>query len=72
MATSDTQSKPDPDIVLYALTKGKLSKDKALMIGDTPYDIEVSIHAGVKVIAFTCGGWSVKDLKGAIGIFLDC
>lgn len=69
MATSDTQSKPDPDIILNALSKGNLSKDKALMIGDTPYDIEASIHAGVKVIAFTCGGWSVKDLKGAIAIY---
>lgn len=69
LAAFDTQTKPDPDILLNALSKGALNKDKALMIGDTPYDIEAAKHAGIEIIAFTCGGWNAKDLEGAIAIY---
>ncbi len=67
--TSDTHSKPDPDIILNALSKGTLNKENAIMIGDTQYDIEAAKRAGVKTIAFTCGGSEVKDLRGAIAIY---
>ena len=39
------------------------------MIGDTPYDIEAATAAGVRCIAFRCGGWADKDLDGAIAIY---
>jgi phosphoglycolate phosphatase-like HAD superfamily hydrolase len=39
------------------------------MIGDTPYDIEAARRAGVETIAFRSGGWSDKDLKGAVAIY---
>jgi HAD superfamily hydrolase (TIGR01509 family) len=62
-------SKPDPDIVHAALDRGKASPGEAVMIGDTPYDIEAAGRAGVKAIAFRCGGWSDPDLAGAIAIY---
>jgi HAD superfamily hydrolase (TIGR01509 family) len=40
-------SKPDPDIVQAALEKMGLSPDEALMMGDTPYDIEAALLASV-------------------------
>jgi HAD superfamily hydrolase (TIGR01549 family) len=62
-------SKPDPDIIQAALACAKATPREAVMIGDTPYDIEASRRAGVPIIAFRCGGWADDDLKGAIAIY---
>jgi HAD superfamily hydrolase (TIGR01509 family) len=63
------ESKPEPDIVEAALKRAKAQPRTAVMIGDTPYDIEAATRAGVAVIAFRSGGWSDADLKGAIAIY---
>ena len=62
-------SKPDPDIVKAALARAHAPAERAMMIGDTPYDVEAADRAGVRVIAFRCGGWSDDDLKGAAAIY---
>jgi HAD superfamily hydrolase (TIGR01509 family) len=62
-------SKPDPDIIEAALERAKAPPAEAMLIGDTPYDIEAAQRAGVQVIAFRCGGWSDEDLKGAVAIY---
>jgi HAD superfamily hydrolase (TIGR01509 family) len=62
-------SKPAPDIIHAALRKAKASPSAAVMIGDTPYDIEAARRAGVPTIAFRCGGWQDGDLKGALAIY---
>ena len=70
--SSDAEnSKPDPDIVQAALDKGGIAPDEAIMIADSPYDVESAGKAGVKVIALRCGGFSDKDLAGAIAIYDD-
>lgn len=61
-------SKPDPDIIHAALKKVESSPDKAVMIGDTPYDIEAAEKAGVLIIAFRSGGWSDEDFEGASAV----
>ena len=63
------QSKPEPDIVHAALVRAAVRPDEALMIGDTPYDIDAAAKARVQAIAFRSGGWSDVDLKGAIAIY---
>ena len=63
------QSKPAPDIIEAALKRAKASPAEAIMIGDTPYDIEAARRAGVQTIAFRSGGWSDADLAGAIEIY---
>ena len=63
------ESKPDPDIVLAALKKAKASPAEAVLIGDTPYDVEAAMRAGVAMIGFRCGGWGDEDLRGAIAIY---
>ena len=65
------RSKPDPDIIKAALDRAKVSPEQAIMIGDTPYDVEASLRAGVQIIALRCGGWGDKDLKGARAIYDD-
>ena len=69
--TSDDaeRSKPDPDIVAAALKKSGASRKRAIMIGDTPYDIDAARRAGVATIALRCGGWDDKRLQGAIAIY---
>jgi HAD superfamily hydrolase (TIGR01509 family) len=63
------ESKPDPDIIVAALARAKARPDEAIMIGDTPYDVEAAQRAGVRVIGFRCGGWGDEDLKGAAAIY---
>jgi HAD superfamily hydrolase (TIGR01509 family) len=63
------ESKPAPDIVEAALTRAHVAPHEAIMIGDTPYDIEAATRAGVRAIAFRSGGWSDPDLKGAVEIY---
>jgi HAD superfamily hydrolase (TIGR01509 family) len=62
-------SKPAPDILHAALERAKASPADALMIGDTPYDIEAARRANVEAIAFRCGGWDDPDLSGASAIY---
>ena len=40
-------SKPDPDIIQAALKRARAQPPEAIMIGDTPYDVEASRRAGV-------------------------
>jgi HAD superfamily hydrolase (TIGR01509 family) len=70
-ASSDDaeESKPDPDIVHAALREADTEPDSAVMIGDTPYDIEAATAAGVRIVAFRCGGWSDEELAGAIAVY---
>lgn len=62
-------SKPDPGIIEAALERAHADPSEAIMIGDTPYDIEAARQAGMKAIAFRSGGWRDDDLKGAIAIY---
>ena len=62
-------SKPDPDIIRAALSRVKMPPADALMVGDTPYDIEAAARAGVKTVAFRSGGWDDAGLEGAIAIY---
>ena len=52
-----------------ALDGAGFSADEAVMLGDTPYDIESASGAGVRVIAFRSGGWDDADLGGAIATY---
>jgi HAD superfamily hydrolase (TIGR01509 family) len=65
------ESKPAPDVVEAALRKAGCAPGEAIMIGDTPYDVEAAGRAGVAILAVRCGGWSDRDLEGAAAIFDD-
>jgi beta-phosphoglucomutase-like phosphatase (HAD superfamily) len=66
------RSKPDPDLVEVALDRIGIVADEAVLIGDTPYDIEAGRRAGVGVIAVRCGGgWTDRDLESAVAIYDD-
>ena len=65
-------SKPDPDVIGAALRKGGFREGEAIMLGDTPYDVEAAARAGVPTIALRCGGWwNDQALGGAVAIYND-
>ncbi|HEU4405802.1 MAG TPA: HAD family hydrolase [Polyangiaceae bacterium] len=63
------RSKPDPDIVRAALAKAGCGPEEAVMLGDTPYDVEAASRAGVVVVALRCGGWGDGALRGAAAVY---
>lgn len=63
------RSKPDPDIVDAAVRRSDFDAAHLVMVGDTPYDIEASGRAGVRSLAFRCGGWPDDRLRGAVQIY---
>ena len=62
-------SKPSPAIVKVALKRAGFPKDRVLMLGDTPYDVEAASRAGVGIVAVRCGGWSDADLAGSVAVY---
>jgi HAD superfamily hydrolase (TIGR01509 family) len=64
-------SKPDPDVIEAAVEKAGCKPAEAVMLGDTPYDVEASRRAGVPCVALRCGGWGDEDLKDAVAIYDD-
>jgi HAD superfamily hydrolase (TIGR01509 family) len=63
------QTKPSPDLVRAALDKA--GTDDAVMVGDTPWDVEAARGAGVPTIAVLTGGFSEAELReaGAVEVF---
>ncbi|MEI9954223.1 MAG: HAD family hydrolase [Pseudomonadota bacterium] len=64
-------SKPDPDIVRVALRKAGCVAGQAVMLGDTPYDVQAATKAGVRTIALRSGGHPDAALSGAFCIYDD-
>ena len=63
------ESKPAPDIIEAALQRAHATPQEAVLIGDTPYDVEAGERAGVPTIGFRSGGWNDEGLRGAIAIY---
>jgi HAD superfamily hydrolase (TIGR01549 family) len=69
--SADVEStKPQPDLVKAAMQKAG-DADGAVMVGDTPWDIEAAKGADVPTIAVITGGFSRAELEdaGAVAVF---
>jgi HAD superfamily hydrolase (TIGR01549 family) len=63
--SADVEStKPEPDLVKAAMEKAGDGAD-AVMVGDTPWDIEAARNAGIETIAVITGGFSRAELEEA-------
>ena len=64
-------TKPEPDLVAAAVDRLEGSSEDAVMVGDTPWDVEAAARAGVHTIAVRTGGFGTDELRdaGAIAIF---
>ena len=71
-SSADVDStKPEPDLVHSALQKADADANEAVMIGDTPWDVEAAKRAHVETIAVMTGGFSEEELRdtGAVAVF---
>ena len=62
-------SKPEPDLVKAAIEKAG-TRD-AVMLGDTPWDVEAAAKAGLATVCVMTGGFSKQELAdaGAVAVF---
>lgn len=67
------RSKPHPDIFQAALHRLKLAPDRAVVVGDTPYDADAARRAGMASVGVLCGGFAEGDIRagGAARIYRD-
>jgi HAD superfamily hydrolase (TIGR01509 family) len=67
------KSKPHPDIFEAAIAKLNVEPQTALAIGDTPYDAQAAVSAGMPVVGVLCGGFPERELReaGCRDIYLD-
>jgi HAD superfamily hydrolase (TIGR01509 family) len=70
-ASEVENSKPAPDVVQSALDKIGTPAEAAIMIGDTPYDVEAARRAGVPIVCFRSGGWGDDSLEEAESVYDD-
>jgi HAD superfamily hydrolase (TIGR01509 family) len=54
-------TKPQPDLVRAAL--GKAGADEAVMIGDTPWDVEAARRASIEIVTLITGGYCEQELR---------
>jgi len=57
--------KPAPDMVDAALRAAGATAERAVLIGDTVYDVRAAAAAGVACIALLCGGIGEQELREA-------
>jgi phosphoglycolate phosphatase-like HAD superfamily hydrolase len=70
--SSDVESsKPAPDIVRAALDAVGVSPERAVMVGDSVFDVRAAKAAGVACIGLRTGGISERELResGAVAVY---
>lgn len=66
--TSDkdvASAKPEPDLVHAALDLAGVPPERAVLVGDTGWDVEAAARAGVPCVTVLTGGVSEAELRGA-------
>lgn len=64
-------SKPSPDIFSAAVQKVGAEPSDAMVVGDSPYDIDAATRSGISAIALRSGGFTDDWLAGAVAIYDD-
>ena len=64
--TPDTSpGKPNPDMLIQAMDATGTRREEAVMIGDTTYDMEMAVNAGVAAVGVAWGYHPAGDLRDA-------
>ncbi len=66
-------SKPAPDILQVALDRAGLAPERAVMVGDSVWDVLAARRSGLACVCLTCGGTSEAELRaaGALAVYPD-
>jgi HAD superfamily hydrolase (TIGR01509 family) len=69
--TDVENSKPDPDVFQRALDIADLTPERAIVLGDTPWDVDAAEKVGLRCVCVESGGWTRRDLEaaGAAAVF---
>jgi HAD superfamily hydrolase (TIGR01509 family) len=67
------QAKPAPDLVTVAITRAGVDAERAIMVGDTVWDVRAAADAGVRCLGVRSGGLASADLwaVGALEVYDD-
>ena len=67
------ESKPDPELIetTWSRAREEHGTERALLVGDTPYDVESAHRAGIPCIAVLTGGFDEGELSGAEAVIED-
>lgn len=67
------RTKPAPDLVERALDTVGADPERAVLVGDTVWDVEAAARAGVPCVALLTGGVSKGELEaaGAVAVYDD-
>lgn len=65
------EGKPNPEAIFKTLERFDSDTDEAIMIGDTVFDINMGINAGVKTCGVTYGNGSMESLSDADWVIDD-
>lgn len=68
-ATSAPEPAASVRIIQVALERASVPASEALLVGDSPHDIEAAASAGVAAVAFRSGGFRDAELADAIAIY---
>jgi phosphoglycolate phosphatase len=58
-----TSSKPHPDMLDEIIKETGVSKQRAVMVGDSVHDMQMAQNAGIACIAVSCGANSLAQLQ---------
>ena len=66
-------AKPEPDLVQAALDVAGTPPQRALMVGDSVWDVRAAARAGVRCLGVLTGGTSAAELtaEGAVAVYDD-
>lgn len=67
------EAKPDPEVFETALRKAGSDADRAIVVGDTVWDVEAARRAGMPTVCVLTGGIAEPVLRGAgaVAVYRD-
>lgn len=66
LQTADrAKGKPDPEMLELAMVETDAQPSETVMIGDTTYDVEMAVNAGVRALGVAWGYHAPEDLMAA-------
>ena len=67
------EAKPDPELVEVALERADVPAERAVFVGDSVWDVQASVRAGVPCVGVLSGGTSAAELAdaGAVAVHDD-
>jgi len=65
------KAKPFDDVFSLAIARFRLSRARPVAVGDTPYDVAAAHQIGVPCLALESGGFPLRTLASADGLFAD-